>query len=208
MLASFKSDYYLLRGYFKTLLGVFAFVIAISVFQGNAYMANFYPSFMAVYMPFSLFALGEQSGWESMLLSAPVTRNAIVGGRYLMCLAVDLAGLLIGFAATMFIEPYALFENVAALLFTMVIVFMLNAVMLPIIYKFGTHKSRFVLMAFCLLPAIALPISDAIDCRPFADAFVRLLESLPALLALDLGALALLGVSCLISRAIYQRKEF
>lgn len=208
MLASFKSDFYLLRGYLKTLIGVFVFMIAISIIQGNAYMANFYSAFMAMYMPFTLASLGEQSGWESMLLSAPVTRSAIVGGRYFMCLVIDLISLLAGFAVSMFIEPQAFVENLSALLFTLILVLTLNAILLPLIYKFGTHKSRFVIMAFCLLPALALPISSAIDCRPLAHAFVRLLESLPALFVLNLAALMLLSVSYLISRAIYHRKEF
>ena len=112
MLASLKSDFYLLRGYFKTLLGVYAFMIVISVIQGNAYMANFYPAFLAIYMPYTLFSLSQQSGWETMLLSAPVSRGGLVGGRYAMCLAVDGVMLLISFAVSCFIEPDAVLENI------------------------------------------------------------------------------------------------
>ncbi|MBS5703874.1 MAG: ABC-2 transporter permease [Butyricicoccus pullicaecorum] len=208
MLASLKSDYYLLRGYFKTLLGVYAFMIVISVIQGNAYMANFYPAFLAIYMPYTLFSLSQQSGWETMLLSAPVSRGGLVGGRYAMCLAVDGVMLLISFAVSCFIEPDAVLENVCSVLFTLTLVLALNAVLLPIIYKFGVNRARFVFMAVCLVPALALPLSDVIDCLPLANAFSRIIRSVPALLGVCACAFALLGLSYWISYAIYRRKEF
>lgn len=208
MTTSLKSDFYLLRGYLKSLLGVYFFMIVIAFIQKNTFIANFYPAFLAIYMPYTLFSLGQQSGWETMLLSAPVSRKGLVGGRYAMCLAVDLGMLLIGFGASSVIEPDAIREHICALLFTLAFVIVLNAVLLPVIYQFGITHARFVILAICLIPALALPLSEVVDLRPMAEIFTRMLTSIPALLVLCISALVFLALSYLLSCAIYRRKEF
>lgn len=208
MTTSLKSDFYLLRGYLKTLLGVYFFMIVIAFIQKNTFLANFYPAFLAIYMPYTLFSLGQQSGWETMLLSAPVSRKGLVGGRYAMCLAVDLGMLLIGFGASSVIEPDAIHDHICALFFTLALVIVLNAVLLPVIYQFGITHARFVILAVCLIPTLALPLSEVIDFRPMAEIFTRMLTSIPTLLVLCICALVFLSLSYLLSCAIYRRKEF
>ena len=133
MLASYKSDFYLLRGYLKTFIGTFALLIVFSVVQKSSYFAYFYPAFMAVFTPFSLFSLAEQSGWESMLLSAPITRADIVRGRYMMCLSIDLIMLLVGFITALFLKS-DISSNIAALLLSLAAVLVLNSLVIPILY--------------------------------------------------------------------------
>ena len=116
--------------------------------------------------------------------------------------------LLISFAVSCFIEPDAVLENVCSVLFTLTLVLALNAVLLPIIYKFGVNRARFVFMAVCLVPALALPLSDVIDFLPLANAFSRIIRSVPALLGICACALVLLGLSYWISYVIYCKKEF
>ena len=208
MSASFKSDYYLLRGYLKTLLGVYGFLILLSVVQKNAYMTNFYAAFLSVYMPYTLFSLSQQSGWDTMLLSAPVSRRAMVGGRYAMCLAIDSVMLLVSLAISSLIEPKSALPILCSTLFTLAIVLTTNAILIPAIYQFGVHHARFLLLVLCLLPALALPLSDYVDFRPLANTMLHLLSALPMLLLLCTGAALLLGFSFLLSCAIYRRKEF
>ena len=208
MLASYKSDFYLLRGYLKTYIGTFALMIVFSVVQKSSYFAYFYPAFMAVFTPFSLFSLAEQSGWESMLLSAPITRADIVRGRYMMCLSIDLIMLLVGFITALFLKS-DISSNIAALLLSLAAVLVLNSLVIPIVYKFGATKGRFAVMVICILPAIVFPLIGSSDADfDLLIKIVDFLQRIPVLLVIDACCLVLLGLSYFISSLIYNRKEF
>lgn len=209
MLASLRSDFYLMRSYFKTIFGVFLFMVVMSFVQQSDYFVFFYAAFMAVYLPISLFSLSEQSGWESMLLSAPVTRSGIVRGRYLMCAATDFAFVLIGAAVALAINRDT--GVILPMLVSLSIALFLNAIMLPLIYRFGPTKARFAMMAVCIIPAIVLPlVLDILDSgsQLHLSAFVQSLEPIPVLLLICLVCALLFLLSHLLSCRIYGKKEF
>ena len=211
MLASFRSDFYLLRGYLRTLLGVFACMMVFAFIQKSIYFAFFYPVFMAIFLPISMFSLSEQSGWEAMLLSAPVTRRGIVRGRYLACTIFSFGLSLIGFAYSLVIDFGALGSAVFSLVVALVIILLCNAVLLPVIYRFGPNKARFVFMAICIVPAMLLPLlMDTIESNgtQFVSSLVSLLSSTWFMLAVLAGSIALFVLSYLLSCAIYSKKEF
>ena len=91
MTTSLKSDFYLLRGYLKSLLGVYFFMIVIAFIQKNTFLANFYPAFLAIYMPYTLFSLGQQSGWETMLLSTQFPEKGLSAGD-MPCASLSISG--------------------------------------------------------------------------------------------------------------------
>lgn len=211
MLASFRSDFYLLRGYLRTLLGVFAIMMVFAFIQKSVYFAYFYPVFMAIFLPISMFALSEQSGWEAMLLSAPVSRRGIVRGRYLACTVFSCSLSLIGFVCSLIIDPKELGSSVFSLLVALIIILLCNAILLPVIYRFGPNKARFVIMAICIVPALLLPlVMDTIESNglQFINTLVTLFSSTWFMLVLLACSIAVFVLSYLISCLIYSKKEF
>ncbi len=211
MLASFRSDVYLLRGQLKTLLGVFAFMMVFAFVQKSIYFAFFYPAFMSILLPISVFSLSEQSGWESMLLSAPVTRRGIVRGRYLTCAAVAVSSILIGFACSLLISMQEYEGAIIAVLAALTIVLLLNAILLPVLYQFGPTKARFIIMAVCIGPAVLLPLlmeKFETSNEQLLQDVLSLLSSVWFLLILLACSVVLFVLSYLISCLIYGKKEF
>ena len=104
MRASFLSDFYLLRSSMKSILSVFIFIMVFGMVQHSTYLLFFYPAFYSVFLPFSLFSMSEQTGWEWTLIAAPISRRGIVAGRYLFCQIFTLLMLLIGLICSLVIQ--------------------------------------------------------------------------------------------------------
>ncbi len=210
MLASFRSDFYLLKSYLKTIWGVFLLLMVFAVIQQSAYMAYFYPVFMSIFLPLSLFSLSEQSGWEAMLLSAPVTRSGIVRGRYLLCAAIGGITVLFGFVGALAAERGALDTPLHGLFIALSFELLLGAIVLPVVYRFGPTRARFVIMAICIIPALVTPLlmQGLENNQAEVERLLARLTELPCLLLFLVLCAALYAVSMAISSAIYRRKEF
>lgn len=209
MLTSIKSDLFLLRDQLRALLLVFAFMITMAYMQDSSAFVFFYASFMSVFTPFTLATLSEQSGWEAVLLSAPVSRSDMVRARYAVSLGFSCTLILIGFVMATLMQPAK--ENMYALLIYLAIVLLFISILLPLIYKFGTHKARFALMGMSMLPAAFMflmggpsSIQETIN----VPVIEQISTSIPFMLAINAVCLLILGLSCTLSCYIYRKKEF
>lgn len=211
MLTAIKSDFTLLRDQLKSLILVFAFMLSMAYLQKSTSFIFFYASFMSFFIPFSLASLDEQSGWDAVLLCTPVSRVGMVRGRYAVCLIYTCVVTLVGFAVATLMMPGI--ENLYAVLVSLAITLLFIGILLPVIYKLGSHKARYVLMVLSLLPSLLFFIADGLNpLRLFVEAYGQALQraftSIPFLLTIDAVCLFILALSCSISSYIYGKKEF
>ena len=207
MRASFLSDFYLLRSSMKSILSVFIFIMVFGMVQHSTYLLFFYPAFYSVFLPFSLFSMSEQTGWEWTLIAAPISRRGIVAGRYLFCQIFTLLMLLIGLICSLVIQAGS--QIFFSALLSLSITLLIHAIILPLIYRLGPTRSRFYLMAIFLVPSICIPIfaehfSVKMNSGSLEDVFSRLL---PLLLLLGI-CLLIFALSYLLSCRIYSKREF
>lgn len=164
-------------------------------------------------VPISAFSYDEQAKWNRYVMTFPLGRRAVVGGRYLFSLLTALVSSSFGLLVCVFTSLLGrsqLAENLAAVLVSLGVGLFIVDIMLPLCYKLGPERARPYLYAVVFFPVIALFLAYKLGFQ--AD--LSFLDRLPAPAALGLFALvpltALAGmwISWLISCRVAAGKEF
>ena len=171
---------------------------------------------MVVMLPMNVFAYDKQAKWDTYGLALPVGRTKTVAARYLCVLLLCL--LSVGLAAILGVMLYAagrVEEPVEFLVSCSVMGLMsvlVNAIMLPFLYKFGPERAR--MMFFGIMGGIVLLVVAALfplgglewlKSLELAEPTPAQAAAIPAVAAV--AGLALLAVSFLLSRHFYGSKD-
>lgn len=210
------KDFLILSRTLRSYLLILAIYVAVA-FLGY-WSASFVGGFMMVMvamLPMNVFAYDKQAQWDVYGLSLPVGRTKTVAARYLAVLIMFTAsavlttvlGVVLTIAGRM---EESLGEYLLACAICVVMSMLVNAMMLPILYKFGPERAR--IMFFGVMGVIALagvvfliPLGG-LDWLKSLDA--PLLEQAAALPAAATAAgLVLLALSFLLSRHFYGSKD-
>ncbi len=171
---------------------------------------------MVVMLPMNVFAYDKQAKWDTYGLALPVGRTKTVAARYLCVLLLCL--LSVGLTAILGVMLYAagrVEEPVEFLVSCSVMGLMsvlVNAIMLPFLYKFGPERAR--MMFFGIMGGIVLLVVAALFPLGGLEWLksLELAEPTPAQVtavpvAAVIAGLALLILSFLLSRHFYGSKD-
>ena len=148
-----KKDLYLSLSMLKSYVLV-AVVFALLTLTGIYDISFFvtYLSVMCIMIPVNLFAYDEQARWDKYAAALPTGRAGVVKARYLFTILICLGSLLFALLLQLIV---ALFTGargqsrtdllLSGLLPTAYGCFM-NAVLLPLLFKFGSQKGRIYLL--------------------------------------------------------------
>lgn len=166
-------------------------------------------------LPITALAYDDRAGWNKYALTMPVSRSMLVISKYAMSL------ILIGVGAVVVLLFNALFGMNSlheSLVSTCTILFMgviMLSLSLPLNYKFGIEKSRYVLIGVCVLPAAIISIFSVGISSGDSDqvyGMMHLIEMVFTSNWLIAGELIISAmiflISMMISVNIIQRKEF
>ena len=154
------KDFLILRKTLRSYLLILAIYVAVA-FTGY-WSSSFVGGFMMVMvamLPMNVFAYDKQAKWDVYGLSLPVGRTKTVAARYLAVLIMFAAsavlttvlGVALNIAGRM---EERLEEYLLSCAICVVIAMLSNAVMLPLLYKFGPERAR--IMLFGVMGVIAL----------------------------------------------------
>ena len=149
----------------------------------------------------------ETDGWDSFVLTAPVSRKEIVRSKYLLQILFLAGAFLISAVILLLISLVPMFSGEEWLFLMLVVGFcyalFYGAVIIPIYLKFGQHTSRYV--AFAVLVVVAGLYGATFGITMFLE-FAA--STIPLLIGVLVLSLAAYGVSYLVSQKIYAKKEF
>ena len=210
------KDFLILSRTLRSYLLILAIYVAVA-FLGY-WSASFVGGFMMVMvamLPMNVFAYDKQAQWDVYGLSLPVGRTKTVAARYLAVLIMFTAsavlttvlGVVLTIAGRM---EESLGEYLLACAICVVMSMLVNAMMLPILYKFGPERARimfFGVMGVIVLAGVVFLIPlGGLDWLKSLDA--PLLEQAAALPAAATAAgVVLLALSFLLSRHFYGSKD-
>lgn len=210
MLGLLRKDLYLTASMARSYLIICAFFIVLTVLR--VYDASFLATFLSlicIMLPVNVSAYDEQARWDKFASALPTGRDGAVQARYLftalICLgAVVLAAVL---AAAIWLLDLGGPSTLGDALLTGVLPasfgFLVNAILLPLLFKFGSQKGRLYLVV-----AIAVFMGCVFGALGALSQAGVYLTSLPPLWLLPPLCLLTLYPSYCISRAIFRRKEF
>ena len=160
------------------------------------------------------FAIGEKSTIDSLYIVLSIKRNTVVFGRYIFVLIFNLFAVLFayGLTFTAFVIQKQAFDFKQTLI-TMLIFFtvytIIQAVQLPIMFKFGYAKAKFlVFLPFACIPAIIYLFGGKLS-EKISELFSWFAknQSLGVMLAAAVW-LALMTISYRISLSFYNKRDF
>lgn len=210
------KDFLILR---KTLRTYLLFVL---IYVGLAFSGVWSPEFvsgfvmvMIAVLPMNVFAYDKQAKWDTYGLALPVGRTKTVAARYLCVLLLCLSTMVLEcvFGAVLFaagkLEDFG--EYLVAGAVCGLLAVLVNAVMLPFLYKFGPDRARIVMIGVMGVVAagIALLLVGPLDGIGWLNSLdaptPAQVAAIPVIAAL--AGLALLAVSFLLSRHFYGQKD-
>ena len=167
-------------------------------------------------LPMNVFAYDKQAKWDTYGLALPVGRTKTVAARYLcvllLCLFSVVLTAILGaalYAAGRVEEPVEFLVTCSVMGLMSVL---MNAIMLPFLYKFGPERAR--MMFFGIMGGIVLLVVAALfplgglewlKSLELAEPTPAQAAAIPAIAAV--AGLALLAVSFLLSRHFYGSKD-
>lgn len=196
------KDWYQARKYCRSLLLIAVVFSAVSVFPNNTMMAV-YPLMLGALLPVTLHAYDERSGFLRYACAMPTSRRDVVAVRYVeLLVALALGFAMLGAARTVG-ALCGLRSAVSADALLVMALFSADiaAILLPLMFRFGTERARMMIfITVGLLAALLLLLSG----NGLSDALVSM-QAL-ARCAVLAAVLAVLPLSFLLSLRIYRRK--
>ena len=173
---------------------------------------------MGLIFPMNAFSMDDQAHWDKFAAAVPDGRRRAVAGRYLFVLLLTLGTAVLAAALLFLLRAAGLLEEPLAELLLPVPVcaavsLILDGVLLPLIYKFGMEKSRFLSVIVFLIIFFGcvglgfLASQGGGSGAPDLPGSIAVLV-LPLLLVLPAIAAVIFAVSYRVSLGIYRRKEF
>lgn len=149
----------------------------------------------------------ETDGWDSFVLTAPVSRKEIIRSKYLLQILFLAGAFLLSAVLLLLISLIPQFDG-EEWLYSMLIVgfcyaLVYGAVVIPVYLKFGQHTSRYV--AFVILIVVAGLFGVTFGFSMFMEFAASTIPLLIGILAVSLAAY---GASYLVSQKIYAKREF
>lgn len=167
---------------------------------------------VALLLPMNCFSWDNYSKWDNFALALPLSRKEIVGARYLLLLLVGggaallllVVGTLLGLVQGNLDVGMLIISSFSSLYGAVLI----NALMMPLMYRFGPEKARlFMLVAIALVAGLVyLAVRLFTDAQVFTIPNAELLL-VPGAVILTLVLAGLLALSYFLSCRIYGKKE-
>ncbi len=170
-------------------------------------------------LPINLLSYDKSYRWDQQALLLPVSRTSLVASKYVttaLALGIALLSMLgvAGIYCALYPQQAVFFELGLSLVLCAAATLLLLSIYLPILYKFGVEKGRYVILILVWIPILfGFLIEKAGTANPLAALAAAVDRLQPATLYGAVGALALLApvlfaVSARVSIAIFRKKEF
>jgi len=200
------KDLLVLRKQARSMLFMLAFLLLYAVMMRSITFITFMAVIFFAMLSISSFAYDDLAKWDPYALALPISRTEAVLAKYVLAVVLALAGVVVAavasLAAPLVGDTTVLGERMLVVYATFAIAIVFVGAMLPLIYRFGTERSRLFMIAVFALPTVVgyaafragVPVPD--------EAMLKvLLYASPLVLA------AVLWVSVLVSVRVFSAKQ-
>lgn len=213
MLGLLRKDLFNLSGQLKFYAFIPVIAMVFCLAQKSLNYAQVMMSILIIFVPLSAFAYDEMSNFNAYALTLPVTKKHIANAKYLLSLIlvvlVILLACLIGLVAS--VLPIGVIisdwvEYVSVVVCVALVVNIINCVMLPLMFQYGSEKSRILLMIIFFgvgFLGYLINSMNLIDLTMFES-----VSTLMFCIGIAIVSIVVEGISLVISYKILEHKEF
>ena len=195
-------------GSFAAVLVIYMALTVMGVWEFT-YVAVFMAVLVSM-LPYSCFSYDAMAKWDLYGLALPVSRRGIVLARYAVVLAMlglSMALVLVlGVGLALMGGMGSASDYVLAAAIALGMGILINAVLMPLLYRFGAERARllfFAVFGAVVLLVLAVGAGASVTDRNFWDQ----LQPVPAMLGVLIVGAAALAASYFLSVRIYTRRE-
>lgn len=211
MIGLIKKDFYVIQKYMRTMSLLVLFYAAIQFVQPESQYVTSVITFLGVIIMFTIVAYDEQSKWDTYAKALPLSSKEIVLARYqsamILIVICGVMSFLMGIIFNILMNPKPFEQWVLPIWLIIGIVILLDALLMPVMYKFGIEKSRFVLMGVVVVPMVlTAAISKSFDLSAFESIKESTIVAL--MIAFPFVCILLFVASYFVSVSVFDKKEF
>ncbi len=192
-----------LRPQFRIYIIILLIWFAIALFRADCTFFSGVMVMFVVMLPINTIAYDEKAGWDKFALTMPLSRDDIVLAKYLFMICTITAIAVITFIGNLIITRDVA-ESAGVMLYAMPVGLILDAVIIPLLLKFGVEKGRVVFIAAML---IAFVIAMVVITEGNPGELIAVSETVFNII-LWLAGIIMTALSVMVSRNIYNRKDF
>lgn len=213
MMGFVYKDFFLLRrqiSYLAILFLLYTVLSAAGVF--GSYILPAIVVIMGMVFPMSSFSYDEQARWDKFAAATPVGRKGVVAGRYLFALLLILISSAIVAALQLLLSLSGLVEQpISELLLPVlacaVAALLMDAIFLPLLFRFGAEKARILGMILFVVIFAGCAGAGFLAGGAQQSPSLSVQALLLAIAVAAAAAVAALWVSYCFSQRIYAKKE-
>lgn len=194
-----------------------ALTIVLSFNSENKYFAIGYLTFISAFFTISSINYDEADNGFSFLFALPFQRKEYVKEKYLFGALLGVAAWCVGFLITFYramqVGSQAFAEYFCTSLVFIPLMLLMLAVMLPVQMKFGAERGRIMLivifgaMCACAFALDKICEASGFDYQKIIDGLLNIRSGV-IVLPVFVAAIVVTLISCKISTAIMERKEY
>lgn len=202
MKALLRKDFYVLASGFKTVLLIWMVFPIVALISPQNISFILYIGLIAGTLSSTLISYEEREKWPIYAGTLPLSKKQIVTERYLFTLIMVLIASLIGVLVmlTYIIRGYGIYTSVAVLVQNFATSLVMPSLLLPITYRYGVEKGRYVVMFLVIIFALGSQKMSEL----FTGSSGYEVTVIPLML---LGSLALFAASYYLSLRLYKKME-
>ena len=197
------KDLLTLKSSMKTVILIVVLFGVMGAKSGSAYMSTFASVYAAI-LPMTCMAFDERSRFNRYAVVMPVNLRDIVLSKYVVGLILAVAATVVATVMTV-LAGGSIGETVAA---SIAIPMVYHSILLPLMFKFGVEKSRIIILAGVVVPAVGISFLEE---SGRLNGAINALGSVQVSSALTYAAVVLIVMytaSVLISLAVCRNKEW
>lgn len=197
------KDFYGTKQMLKLFLGILVVAFALSFFMDVGMYLLMYTAIFGLMIPLQSMSEDEKSNWNKYAIALPFSRRAIVFSKYaisFICIGCSCVGLFLG----MYLSP-SLGESMTVdmILGSLAVSVIYILLMIPLILKYGTGKTRMLIMFAFYVPLIIVYLVGEMGLSvDYIDLLETYIYMVPILIVI------LFIISLMVSVRICATKEF
>ncbi|MCR5794443.1 MAG: ABC-2 transporter permease [Solobacterium sp.] len=198
MTALIKKDFYEAFTSFRSLILI---LLVFGAFAAVSLEASFLAAYLVILpgsLASSLVNLEEKEKWNSYCMTLPVTRKDIITAKYIFTMILVAAGALL---ATLINAVHGVSDLLYIYMMYVSIGLAVPTLTLPLTYKFGADKARYITMFIIIAMTLSVINMDS-DSSGLAMILTKVSP-----FVLGAGMIVLFALSWFVSAAIYEGKE-
>ncbi|MFI3326323.1 MAG: ABC-2 transporter permease [Clostridia bacterium] len=149
-------------------------------------------------------ALDERCKWDKFGLIMPVSRTQAVYSKYILAVILSAISFAITVVANIIADKALVFSSIDTSVTCFFMSLIIISINLPVIFRFGYEKSKYMLMALLGIPIALIVI--IMELQLFNDNMVMVVTNL--LNYIPFLAVIIMGISIYLSINFYYKKEF